>query len=838
MRHQIQIQIHIHIQRRPWVVIAVLLASSLWIRAADYATEVKPLLAQHCVRCHSAAQQKGGLRLDTAADGLRGGDHGAALTPGRGSASVLIQAIEGTHAEISRMPYKRAPLPAGDIRKIRAWIDAGALHPADEVPSTARHWAFEPLRKPAVPRLARTGRIADSGGPAAANAVDAFIRARLAAAGLAPSAEAAPATLLRRVTLDLSGLPPSPAEVQAFEAGPAPDRYERAVERLLASPHYGERWGRWWLDAARYGDSNGYSIDSARPMWPYRDWVVQAFNAGMPFDQFTLWQLAGDLLPVTALAPGTRASDPMVASGFHRNTQVNHEGGIDPEQFRVESVVDRVNTTATVWLGLTLACAQCHDHKFDPFTQREYYQLFAFFNSCENDGHGNSELLAENVVELSPPDVIARRDTVRQAVKEREQALDAWAKSELEPRQPAWEAGLDAAARAKLDGLVRDALAIPASERNPDQTRLVWTTYRAADPEWKRRRQEIDELRATQPAVIQSLVMRERDQPRDTFVLIKGDFTRPADRVTAAVPAGLHPFLPGATGARASRADLARWLTAPDNPLTARVIANRLWQQFFGRGLVETDNDFGTQGTPPTHPELLDWLATELIARGWDLKAMQRLIVTSATYRQTSVARADLADADPANTLLARQNRLRLDAEIVRDVALSASGQLDPRLGGPPVFPPQPAGIGAFTQNNREWKPSAGGDRFRRGIYTFLWRTTLHPALGVFDAADGYVSCTRRLRSNTPLQALTLLNDAAWNEFADALARRLEHAPGDVLARLRFGFRLCVGRAPAADELERLAGLLQIELRYAGSGAAWKSAARVLLNLDETITRE
>jgi hypothetical protein len=739
------------------------------------------------------------------------------------------------------MPYKRGPLDSSQVGLLKSWIDEGAPHPVNEEPSSDRHWSFILAKRPNLPSIADRAP-----GFRIRNSIDAFILNRLATEAIEPSGEADKPTLLRRVYLDLIGLPPAPEEIQHFLSDNRPNAYESVVEALLASPHYGERWGRWWLDGSRYADSNGYSIDSVRSIWPYRDWVVRALNADMPFDQFTTWQLAGDLLQTNDLPCAASSRDALIATGFHRNTQVNHEGGIDPEQFRVESVVDRVNTTATVWLGITLACAQCHDHKFDPFTQRDYYRFMAFFNSCENDGHGNSALEAENFIELSPAEEIAARDLHRAEFKRREKELSEWADQELKPRQREWEFSLTAEAKKKLTELVRDILEIPPDQRTKDQANLIWGTFRDRDETYKARRKELDGFRAKEPPIIKTLVMRERPEARLTRVLIKGDFTRPGDEVEPGVPEMLQAATfqpdpaaptPPLTGGK-NRLDLAQWITSPKNPLTARVLANRIWQQYFGKGLVETENDFGTMGQSPTHPDLLDWLATELVSRGWSLKALHRLIVTSSTYRQSSKMRPDLAERDPANRLLARQNRSRLDAEIVRDSALAASGLLDQRLGGPPVFPPQPEGLGSFTQNDRPWKPSKGANRYRRAIYTHVQRTTFHPALAVFDAPDGYQACTRRIRSNTPLQALTLLNDAAFHEIANELAERIQRDAQTDNARINRAFLLVLNRAPAEKEVSRVAQLLADERSYGSENDTWLALSRVLLNLDERITRE
>jgi mono/diheme cytochrome c family protein len=754
----------------------------------DYVRDVKPLLAKHCLSCHGPDKQRSGLRLDTAVFALKGGNSGPAIVPHKSSESRLIVAISGGKDDIPAMPPKeKPPLSQEEIAILRAWVDAGAPAPANETVAksttpASQHWSFRPISRPAEPAVKNPAWVR--------NPIDRFVLARLEKENIAPSPEADRVTLLRRVSLDLTGLPPTPQEVEDFLNDKRPDAYERVVDRLLASPHYGERWGRHWLDLARYADSNGYSIDSPRSIWPYRDWVIKALNKDMPFDQFTIEQLAGDLLPGATI-------DQKVATGFHRNTQINEEGGVDKEQFRVESVVDRVNTTGTVWLGLTIGCCRCHDHKYDPLTQREFYQIFAFFNNQD-----------EPTLTLGPADPKA-------------------------PQPPA---------RGRRGG---------------------------------------------GGGSITTMVLQERATPRETHVLMGGDFTRPGVRVGPGTPAILPPLpvrervgegesesfsKPGAstlpTSHSPTRLDLARWIVSPDNPLTARVTVNRIWSHYFGLGIVETENDFGTQGEKPSHPELLDWLASEFIKQGWSLKTLHKLIVTSATYRQSSAARPDLESKDPRNRLLARQSRLRLEAEIVRDLALSASGLLNPQIGGPSVFPPQPPGIDQFTQVKRKWTPSEGPDRYRRGMYTFFWRAAPHPALTAFDAPDAGTTCTRRNRSNTPLQALTLLNDAGFSEYAYGLAAHvLRDGKTGTEEQVSWAFRLCLSREPAAAETHVLGDFLAKQQTYyaahpdeaiqllGGGGPAGKQLAelseptadrkaalvllaRVLLNLDEFITRE
>jgi hypothetical protein len=601
------------------------------------------------------------------------------------------------------------------------------------------------------------------------------------------------------------------------------------VERLLASPHYGERWARPWLDVARYGDSNGYSIDAPRQIWKYRDWVVAALNRDLPYDQFVIEQLAGDLLPNATL-------EQKVATGFNRNTQINQEGGIDPEQFRVEAVIDRVNTLGTGILGLTVGCAQCHDHKFDAISQREYYQLYAFFNHTVEDGHGQSTPGGR----LAFPDELTGGDFQESELEEARAALERY----LNGRGSAvieWLNGLPAEARSQAPTNVRSLVGIPWDRLTLPQKRVAYAAFRSDDTEFASINTRLGELERAQPQPITTLVMAELPAPRDSFLFIKGDFTRPGERVAPRTPAILPPL----AVAQPTRLDLARWVVTGAQPLSTRVIVNRIWQQYFGRGLVETENDFGVQGSPPSHPELLDWLATRLVDQGWSLKALHRVIVTSATYRQSSHARPDLEAVDPLNRLLARQSRLRLDGELIRDVALASSGLLWPEIGGPPVFPPQPDGVMNLGQMRRAWRPSEGSARHRRGLYTHFWRATPHPALAVFDGPDGFSACTRRLRSNTPLQALTLLNDAQFFEFAGALAARIQReGPEDPGGKIDHAFRLALSRPPRAAERERLLALFDTTLASAAGDPAdrateaWTTVARVLLNLDEAITRE
>ncbi len=835
----------------------------------DYLRDVKPILAQHCYSCHGAQKQKSGLRLDTAAAAQMGGNSGPAIVPGKSNESRLIKAITGSDKSLPRMPFKKPLLADRQIAFLKTWIDEGAKAPVNERPENvatgqSTHWAFQPLVRPADPQVKNRAWIR--------NPIDGFILARLEKEGIAPSPEADRITLIRRLSLDLTGLPPSIAEIDAFLADMRPDAYERIVERFLQSPHYGERWGRHWLDLARYADSNGFNIDAPRSIWSYRDWVIEAFNTDMPFDQFTIEQIAGDLLPHATLPQ-------KIATGFHRNTLINEEGGIDLEQFRVESIVDRVNTTGSVFLGLTVGCAQCHDHKFDPISQREYYQLFAFFNNAD-----------EPTLELPTPEQQRYRNKIRARIAELEESLRGIDHTS-DAKRLDWEKSLSPADRASLPSAVNNILDVPEHQRDAQQLQTIRAAYRFGDQarnlvgglgqplpylgiahlQTARFRfsveQQIADLKKSEPAVVTTLVMEERKESRPTHVHLGGDFLRKGARINPGVPSVLPDLQ--AHGSRPTgldmppRLDLARWLVDPRNPLTPRVTMNRFWQRYFGLGLVETDNDFGMQGARPTHPELLDWLATEFIAQKWSMKAMHRLIVTSATYRQSSRHRPELATIDPRNLLLARQARLRLEAEIVRDVALAASGLLSHKIGGPSVFPPQPDGVFRLTQIQRDWKASDGPDRYRRGMYTHFWRSAPHPALTVFDAPEATTTCTRRNRSNTPLQALTLLNDQAFFEFAKGLAVRIlanSQASNQTDAeRIRYAFRLCLGRPASELEEKRIGALLAQQLAdlQANPGEAqllvaanlpsgtdsreldaWTTVARVLLNLDEFITRE
>ena len=740
----------------------------------DFQT-IGTLFRAKCFSCHGPEKQRANLRLDTPAGIQEGGDSGPVLEPGKPDSSRLLDAVLGRNGQ-NRMPPKGDPLSEKEVELVRAWIAEGAKMPASGKTATvdkSKHWSFQPITNPQVPQVIQPAWVK--------NSIDAFVLARLDREGLKPSPEADAITLMRRVSLDLTGLPPEPAQIANFIGRFGAQAYERWVDHLLGQPAYGERWARVWLDQARYADSNGYSIDAPRSIWPWRDWVIQALNDDMPFDRFTTEQLAGDLIP------GATVSQ-KVATGFHRNTQINEEGGVDKEQFRVESVIDRVGTTGSVWLGLTIACAQCHNHKFDPISQREYYQLFAFFNNQD-----------EPSLTLVP------------AVMAKEQ--------------------LESVGKVDKDG--KKAKAKPKVEK---------------------------------PAIT-TMVLAERPVARQTKILLGGDFTRAGMEVDAGTPALLPSLNRASAVGKPNRLDLAQWLVSRINPLTSRVLVNRHWGHFFGLPLVETENDFGTQGSLPSHPDLLDWLATRFMEDGWSMKKLHRLVVNSATYRQSSANRQDLDTRDPRNRLLARQRRIRLGAEAVRDSALVASGLLSDKVGGPSVFPPQPSGVDQFTQVRRPWVASEGPDRYRRGLYTHFWRAAPYPGLTVFDAPDAGTTCTRRNQSNTPLQALTLLNDQAYGECAHGLALRvLKEGAESQQSLVGRMFELAMARQPTEAERQRLgrfneeqvrrlegnSKVLDLLLAQGGQpgkelaarpeAAAGKAAlvllARLVLNLDEFITRE
>ncbi len=994
----------------------------------DFNRDVRPVLNEHCFLCHGFDDKtrKGKLRLDVREDALRGGKSGkAALVPGKPGESAMFQRLVPHDAD-DLMPPAEAnkPLSESQIALLRRWITEGAEYKA--------HWAYLVPERPALPA------VSDSSWTR--NGIDHFVLARLDESGLKPRPEADRTTLIRRVTLDLTGLPPKPEEIDAFLSDRSPSAYGKVVDRLLASANYGERMAVDWLDAARYADTHGYHIDSARDMTPWRDGVIRAFNANQRFDQFTIEQLAGDLLPDATPAQ-------KVASGFNRNHMINYEGGAIPDEYHAAYIFDRINTTATVWLGQTIACAQCHDHKYDPFTMRDYYAMYAIFNRVPENGldgrNGNAvpvvklpsdeqrrsiprfdaaTMSAEAFVANPPPEVdreqreweaslasgsapdwtvvepaglsasvattFARRDdgswlasgagdakedyvfAVTAALpsitalrfealaddalaargpgrsdngnlvlSEVEIAVDGksrkaksasanhsqdgfpaanaidgrldsgWAifpdagKSHslvVELAEPIAAVGGKATASVKLrfqsqfakHSIGRLRVSATSSPRPhgmqevPEAIRTIATIDPARRTDAQRdalrehfrgkvsaamrrlrdgvaaRRKERDELDRAVPT---SMAMAEMEKPRDTFMLVRGQYDKRTDKIEPAVPVAL-PAL--AEGEPANRLGLARWLVSPRQPLTSRVIVNRYWQMYFGNGLVKTTENFGTQGDWPTHPELLDWLATEFVRTGWDVKGMQRLIVTSATYRQDSRAPRASYERDPENRLLGRGPRVRLQAEFLRDLALSSAGLLDERVGGASVFPYQPAGMweelmarednDSFTA--QKYVPSKGADLYRRTMYTFIKRTSPHPSLSTFDAPDRQVCTVKRPRTNTPLQALALMNDPTYVEAARKLAERMIASGTDDRRRIVRAFRLATGRVPKNEEIGVLLELQHEQLakyradaaatarllsigdskttpRDAAELAAWTIVASAILNLDETVTK-
>ena len=1012
----------------------------------DFARDVQPIFIKRCYECHGPDKQKSGLRLDRNPDAARGGKSEKPFwVAGKSAESQIIERVTLVEAD-DRMPPKGERLTAEQVRVLRAWIDQGAVWPDEK-----KHWAFSKPVQPALPPVKnkRWPR----------NEIDHFILARLEREKLTPSPEVDRPTLIRRLSLDLTGLPPTIAEVETFRNDRNPDAYEKLVDRLLASPHYGEHLARGWLDLARYADSNGYQVDLARSMWPYREWVINAFNQNLPFDQFSIEQIAGDLLP-----DATR--EQKIATGFNRNTKSNDEGGGDDEEYRTKAVKDRVATTATTWLGLTMMCAECHTHKYDPITQEEYYRFYGFFNNTTDRGNGTEPSLAVPAPSVEPMASYLReqisklrtqlteaekRLTAEQAAWEQriagktnvwvtlnltkavstggatftnlpDQSLLAtginsiydtyqieaatglqnitaillevlpdpslpkngpgrWGKTgnfildelgmtaaptSAETTEPSnifftratadWEqqyyraehavdrnpktgwaigpkfgerhfliaelkspvgfaAGTklgfrfdsyhgnshtigrlrlsvttepDPAALWPVPLEIANVLAVPVARRSPEQQQLLTAHYRTVSPTVRNLEREIARLNERDAGLANTkystLVMKEREEPRATFVNIRGNFLDKGKEVTAGTPAFLPP-LPD-TGLT-NRLALARWLVSPENPLTARVTVNRLWERVFGTGIVKTSEDFGKQGEPPSHPELLDWLACEFMSptvanqdsriphpasrvppHPWDTKHILKLLVMSATYRQSAAASDEQLDHDLFNRLLARGPRFRLDAEIIRDQALTVSGLLNPEIGGPSVYPVQVPNLWKELGFLRpeigmdEWPVSEGPELYRRAVYTFWRRVCTYPTFATFDAPSREVCTSRRPRTDTPLQALAALNEPTLLEAARVFAQRILREGGANPARqIEFAFRVCLARMPTKAERARLLALYEQQLKsfehdprsaaeLVNQGAAaqldkvdvrklaaWMMVANALLNLDETLTK-
>jgi hypothetical protein len=808
----------------------------------DYNLDVRPILAKNCFPCHGQdeAKRAKGLRLDRRDSAVKPLEDGeTAIVPGDPDSSELVVKITEDD-DTRRMPPRKAGsrLKPSEVDILRRWIEQGAEY--------AVHWAL------IAPRALPLPTIQQKTWPR--NGIDFWILARLEKEGLQPAPQADFPTLLRRVSLDLRGLPPTPQEVERFNRDPAPDAFEKSVDRFLADPAYGERWARMWLDLARYADSAGYGSDPLRPnIWRYRDWVISAVNRNVPYDQFTVLQLAGDLLPNPTL-------DAKMATAFHRNTMTNTEGGTDDEEFRVAAIKDRVDTTMQVWMGLTMGCAKCHSHKYDPLTQQEYYKFYAFFNqTADNDRPDEAP-----VIPAPTPEVLARVQRIDAQLAPLRKKLET-PTTALVAAQAKWESSLapsHAAARKDAPKDVLKILDTPAAKRTKPQLEVLAQHFRSIAPELKPLRDEIAALEKSKPAIPNLPVMVELPAQgrRVTRLLRKGNFLDPGEAVEPGVPQALHSF---PAGEPPSRLGLAHWLVDPKNPLTARVAVNRFWAQIFGAGLVETEEDFGTQGELPSHPELLDWLAVRYRESGWDLKALLRLIVTSATYRQSAKTTPELLKKDPRNRLLAHAPRVRLEAEQVRDQALAVSGLLSRKVGGPSVYPPQPDGLWQAAFNGeRTWSTSVGQERYRRGLYTFWRRTVPYPSMATFDAPSREVCAIKRVRTNTPLQSFVTLNDPVYVEAAQALARRIVREGGSsVETRARYGLQLCTGRPPRPEQLKPLTTLYHSEFdRYrqnpqaavslatdplgplppgsdAADLAAWTTVANVLLNLDGVLTK-
>lgn len=738
-------------------------------KAPTFADDVRPIFKTHCFTCHGPEKQEAGLRLDTKEGVEKGGFSGPLFKPGDPKASLLYRRVTSDE-DGTRMPMGFAPLSKEKTDTIAAWIAAGAK--VTGATPSAPHWSYVKPVKPTPPVVPdhEWGR----------QPLDAFAEETIAKHGVRHAGEADRATLVRRVTFDLTGLPPTYEEAQAFIDDRSPDAYEKVVDRLLASPAYGERMASLWLDLARYADSNGYEKDANRTMWPFRDWVIKAFNADMPFTEFTIEQVAGDLLP-------NATKDQIVATGFHRNTMLNEEGGVDQGEQRWLTLVDRVATTGTVWLATTIGCAQCHDHKYDPVTNDDFYRMLAFWEST-----------SEPTLDLAPKPVQELRAKL-------------------------------AAAQTKVDG---------TKDKTPEREAAV------------KERDTLAALSAKYPDYGTALVMKEQLWKRpQTNVRVKGTYLALGKLVTAETPAFLPPR---PNPSPDNRMGLAKWLVSRDNPLTARVTVNRIWEQAFGIGLVKTSDDFGTQGEKPENQKLLDWLAVEFMDQGWSFKKLWKTIVMSNTYRQSSLCSADLRDKDPENRWLARGPRFRLSAEAIRDNALAVSGLLSRKVGGPSVMPDQPAGVWRTPYNGETWTTSKGADRYRRSVYTWWKRSSTYPAFVTFDATSRETCTAKRIRTNTPLQALVLLNDDQMLAAARHLGRLMEEKG------VERGFAQVLVRQPTAAETKTLVQIYEEALvRYmARPGdaakllgeaqptghspveAAWAVAAQVLLNLDETITKE
>ncbi len=813
----------------------------------DFDRQVRPILSEHCFTCHGpdAAQRKGDLRLDTREGAL--GDRGgyAAVAPGSLAASALWERMTSDDPDLQMPPAEAARRPTEQERKVlKAWIEAGA--PWEE------HWSLQPIQPPVAPEVKNAGL--------ARNPIDLFVLARLEAAGLSFSPQANRATLLRRLSLDLTGLPPTLAELDAFIADDLPGAYERAVDRLLSSPRYAEAMAPAWLDAARYADSNGYQTDGTRAMWPWRDRLLASLNGNQPFDQFTIEQIAGDMLP-------DASRDQLLASGFHRNHMLNGEGGRIVEESRVEYVVDRAHTTATVWLGLTAGCARCHDHKYDPLTQAEFYQLYGFFNNVdETGGVDRRSGTAAPTIDLPAPEQEQQQAAYQTELAEQNSALKKL-ESALAKAQATWEdeqqrmIAPDDQAPAVPPAIAK-LLEVPEDKRSEKQLAELRDFYFSRSKERSAAIKAKDAVQAKLDAlnrsVLITMVMGERKDRRPTHLLDRGLYDQPRQEVQPGVPAWLPPLPQGASN---NRLGLARWLVDPANPLTARVTVNRIWQHFFGAGLVRTPEDFGTQGERPTHPELLDWLAWQF-QQDWDVKRIQRLILSSGAYRQSSRVTAQLLERDPENRLLSRAARARLSSLALRDQALALAGLLVEQQGGPPVKPYQPPGIWEELSFNKiSYKQDQGENLYRRSLYTF-WRRSIGPT-NLFDTSPRQVCTVSSARTNSPLHSLIVFNDTTYVEAARAFGERMAAEGGSAPSeRITWAFRAATAREASAAEAQILSATFERNRKYYEAHAdeaaaliavgesprktslspaelaAYTAVASLLLNLDEVLTRE
>ncbi|HXP63288.1 MAG TPA: PSD1 and planctomycete cytochrome C domain-containing protein, partial [Dongiaceae bacterium] len=810
--------------------------------------DIRPILSETCFPCHGfdAGKRKAELRLDTLEGATAIHKGRQAVKGGDLEGSEMWRRISSTDPKsVMPPPEAKRRLKPAEMGLLRQWIESGAVY--------QRHWAFEPPVRPELPAVKQQGW--------ARNEVDYFILAALESKGLEPAPEAAAQALVRRVTLDLTGLPPTPGEVDAYLADQGPKAYERWVDRLLESPRYGEQMARYWLDVARYGDTHGMHIDNERAIWAYRDWVVGAFNRNLPFDQFTTWQLAGDLLP-------NPSREQLIASGFNRCNLSTSEGGAIDEEFQVRYAVDRVATTSTTWLGLTMGCAACHDHKFDPISQREFYQMCAIFNNISENAMDGNALLPPPSLALPSPEQDKQSEELAarasQLQKELDQTVAGLAYTDPAtltnaPHQPglvstndpahdpslslaAWEKQQrESGGPSKGPKEIKNLLKKAPAKLEPEERRKLRDYYLGsvyADPQspvgpLRAQLKSLQEKReALEKEIPATLISRELDKPRPTWVRIRGQYDKHGDPVGPGVP-GVLPPLPA--GEATNRLTLARWLTDPKNPLPARVTVNRFWQQFFGVGIVKTSEDFGARGEWPSHPELLDWLASEFIRSGWDVKQTVRRLVTSGAYRQDSRVRPELRAIDPENRLLARGPRYRLDAEELRDYALCVSGLLNLKMGGRGVRPYQPPGIweavGYTTSNTAKYSQDHGDALYRRSLYTFWKRTAPPPSMTTLDAPTREQCWARRERTDTPLQALLMMNDPEYFEAARQLGYRMWHEGGaDDASRLAYGFKLATARPPAPRESAVLMQTLAAQRTHYGADA---DAARKLIAVGE-----